>query len=149
MIGKKRPQDSPDWRDEFRWGIFDKSGTVEDIHTSNSKQDFSELNIPEGTKPFRFPTESGFIPVYLKGNKKLDMKYSRDGIWLCAEKTYENFERSGSLSGKMDEYFHRVGDIKNSMNDEKFSLRANIFIVALVFFAGIAVAYTVGSRVFT
>jgi|SRR5439155_4848032 len=146
MLGKKRPQDSPDWRTEWRWGIFDKSGFVSEMHTSNSKKKFEELNIPNGTKPFLFPTENGFIPVYLQADAPLSFKFSRGGNWLCAEKVYTNYEKSGSLSGKMDEYFHRVGDIKNSMNDEKFSLRANIFIVALVFFAGIALAYSVASR---
>ncbi|SRR6266487_4933425 len=148
MLGKKKPHDSPDWRDEFRFGTFDRSGFISQMNTSNSKQTFLDLQIPKGTKAFLFPTESGFIPVYLQGESALSNKFSRGNNWLCAEKVYTNYEKSGSLSGKMDEFFHRVGDIKNSMNDEKFSLRANIFIVGLVFFAGVALAFSVASRLF-
>ncbi len=150
MLGRKKlsKEQVADWKDEFRFGIFDKSGFVDNMHLSNSKREFESLKIPEGTKPFRFPTEAGFIPVYLQGNGTISEKYSRGNNWICAELIYTNFELSGSLSGKIDEYFHRVGDIKNSLDEEKFSLKANIFIVALVLFAGMAVGYVIGSRVF-
>lgn len=142
MFGRKKKLPE-DYIGEFRWGYFDKSGYVAPLHQGFTKSELEKLNIPEGTKPFLFPTGKGYIPLFLAGKVPLSKEYSIDGTWLDAELTYSKFEKSGSLSGKMTEYFHRVGEIKTGMGED-FTVRGNLFIIILLMIAGICVSYGIG-----
>lgn len=151
MFGRKSKEQlkiDADYRETFRWGIFDESGYVNPMFVSNSKKDFAKLDIPEKTKPFKYPLEGGhYVDVYLKGKEELDTKFSRDGKWLDAELLYSNSELSGSLAKKLSEQYHRIGQIKMTLGGD-FSIRANLFIVLIVMFAGIGLFYTIGTRLF-
>lgn len=145
---KPTPEELEDYRASFRYGIFDNSGYVRDMKVSNSKKEFASLDIDPKTKPFKYPLDDGgYIDVYLMGNEILNKLYSHDQIWLSADLCYSNFELSGSLIGKLAEIYQRVGEIKNGLGDD-FSLRANLFLVLMTIFGGIACFYFVGKLIF-
>lgn len=144
---KLTEEELADWRETFRWGIFDDSGYVTDMHVSNSKKEFESLGIGTETKSFKYPLENGgYIDVYLMGNKLLNKLYSHDQIWLSADLCYANFELSGSLIGKLAEIYQRVGEIKNGLGDD-FSLRANLFLVLMCILGGGGLFYAIGRLV--
>ncbi len=133
-----------DLREPFRYGFFDESGLVYDVTESTSKAEFAKLAVHPNTKPFKYPLENGgYIEVYLGGKQLLDKKYSYDEIWLSADLCYSNFELSGSLTGKLAETYHRVGDIKQKLGDE-FSFKGHIFLVLMVIIGGVATFFSIG-----
>ena len=140
---KQTQEEIDDIRPLFRYGIFDDSGYVAEMHESTSKKEFTALKISPKTKPFLYPTDIGYVAVYLMGNDLLSKLYSHDGIWLSADLCYANFELSGSLIGKLSEIYQRVGEIKNSLGDD-FSLRANLFIILMVIIGGVGLFYGIG-----
>ncbi len=154
-----KAKDEKDVRPLFRWGFFDRSGYVNPMFESDSREDFEKLNIPAGLKPFKYPSSDGktYVDIYLgvspavkKANgelAKLAKAYSPDGIWLDAESLYTNFELSGSLIGKLGEAYQRVGEMKAQMTGE-WSVTANLFLVIMVVIAGIGLFYSVGVRLF-
>ncbi|SRR6266571_625619 len=141
---KPQPIEKTDYRETFRFGKFDDSGYVNEMHESNSLQEFASLEIDVRTKPFKFPLEEiGYIDVYLCGTEPLKKEFSYDSIWLSADLCYTNFELAGSMIGKLSEIYQRVGEIKSSLSDE-FSLKANLFLVIMCILGGIGLFYTVG-----
>lgn len=152
MLGKHKSEEQlkveADFCPTFRYGTFDDSGYVSPMNVSNSKEEFAKLKIPENTKPFKYPIEGGkigYVNVYLRGSNTLSDKYSYDGVWLSADLCYKNSELSGSLTGKLSEQYHRIGDIKSKMSGD-FSFRANFFLVLMVVLAGLGIFYTIGVR---
>lgn len=152
MLGRNKSQKQltaeADFVPTYRYGTVDDSGYVSPMNVSNSKSEFEKLDIPANTKPFKYPIEGGkigYVDVYLRGDKELDRKYSYDGVWLSADLCYKNSELSGSLTGKLSEQYHRIGDIKSKMSGD-FSFRANFFLVLMVVLAGLGIFYTIGVR---
>lgn len=144
LAKKLTPEELEDWRETFRWGIFDDTGYVTEMHISNSKKEFEQLQIDKRTKSFKYPLENGgYVDVYLMGNALLNKLYSYDQIWLSADLCYTNFELSGSLIGKLAEIYQRVGEIKSGLGDD-FSLKANLFLVLMCILGGAGLFYAVG-----